>query len=237
MKILNTITNTEPLILHAYGASHFGKKWDELCDEIIGTEIKIPDDITIISFFFGDNKFALKEQLSIFNIPVIDATKDNYFFMWQDRVKIKLIADSIKKVKTKYVLILDGTDVLLGSKVSDIVDKFKTLDCKLLYNACVFSHPLSNNKYELEDDNVGLFNKLNSGAFIGETDFVDFFYKDLMTIYDDVDMPVPQTDGIRIGLKYKNYPEIKVDYNCDIFQTLLGVDYELSDGILTVTKR
>lgn len=236
MKLVNTITNTEPLILHAYGASHFGKGWDDLCIEAMSNIVSIPEDVTVISFFFGDKRFALKEQLSISNIPVIDATKGVELFTWQDRFKIKMIADCIKNVTTKYVLILDGVDVLLGSDINKIVEKFNSLDCKLLYNACAISHPLSQNRYELEDTSLGVFNKLNTGAFIGETKFVELFYNDLMTIYDDVNMPVPQTDGIRVGLKYKNYPEIKIDYNCDIFQTLLQVDFDLNDGILTVKK-
>jgi len=236
MKIVNNITNTEPLILHAYGASHVGNEWAEMCDNTIGLEIKVPDEVTIISFFFGDKNFPLKEQLSVLSIPFIDATENNYFFIWQDRVKIKLISEAIKKVKTKYVLVLDGTDVLLGNSVDKIIEKFILFDCKLLYNACVISHALSFDRASDETKGVGIFNKLNTGAFIGETCFVEEFYKDVMTIYDNVDMPAPHTDGIRVGLKYKNYSEIKVDYNCEIFQTLLGVKSTFKEGILTISK-
>lgn len=236
MEIINNITNTKPLVLHAYGASHVGHEWNTICSSVIDTFISLPNDITIISFFFGENKFALKEQLLGSNIPFIDASQNIETSIWQHREKIRMVDIAIKNITTKYVLVLDGIDVLLSKNIDSIVNKFELLDCKLLYNSCVYSHPLS---FDYESDSVegvGIFNKLNSGAFIGETAFIADFYKDLMTIYDDVNIPCPDTDGIRIGLKYKNYPEIKVDYNCDIFQTLLGTESEFKNGVLTVKR-
>lgn len=236
MIINNTITKTNPLVLHAYGASHVGKEWDYLCDAIIGYDVEIPSDVTVMSFFFGNKNFALKQQLTSDNIPFIDAAENMDIPVWQDRNKIKLINDSIISVKTKYVLVLDGIDTLLSKDAVNISKKFEGMDCKILYNACVYTHPLGmdGDINSCAEAGVGVFNNLNTGAFIGETQFVKKFYTDLMEIYDDINMPVPHTDGIRVGLKWKSYPEIKVDYNCEIFQTLLGVEYTFENNILTV---
>lgn len=237
MRIKNKITNTDPCVLHAYGASHVGPEWDKLKDLSYGVDISIPNDITVISFFFGGKSFVLRDQLESQFIPFINASTPD-ITLWQDRQKIRLISNVIKKVKTKYVLILDGIDVLLAENIDTIVSKFISMDCKLLYNACVYSHPLSYNIDDiLGDKSLGVFSLLNTGAFIGEASFVDLFYKDVMTIYDDVTMPVPHTDGIRVGIKYKNYPEIKIDHNCEIFQTLLGLEYNIEEKELIVLEQ
>lgn len=236
MNIKNNITETNPCVLHAYGSSHTGEEWIELIKLTNRVEASMPNDVTIISFFHGDKSFALKNQLEDQFIPYINASTSD-ITIWQDREKIRLIHNAIKKVKTTYVLVLDGIDVLLADNIIQLIDKFKETDCKLLYNACTISHPLSYNINEIKgDESLGKFNLLNTGAFIGESEFVNTFYDDVMTIYDDINMPVPESDGIRIGLKCKKYPEIKIDSQCDVFQTLLGVEYTIENNNLTITE-
>lgn len=201
------------------------------------SDVSIPEDLTIMSFFYGKEYFVLRDQLLINNIPFIDASDGEDIALWQHRVKILLISKAIEKVKTRYVIVLDGTDVLLGRNINSIVDLFKETDSKILYNACVFSHPLSKNIHDFHKETVhGVFDKLNTGAFIGEAEFVKEFYTELMKTYDEVDMPVPHTDGIRVALTMDNYPEVKVDYDCKVFQTLLGVSWEIEGDTLLVRK-
>jgi hypothetical protein len=207
--------NTEPCVLHAYSKTHFTQDWINLVSK--SEIVIIPEDLTVMSFFSGNNNFPLKEQLERSNILYVDAAKD-YIGFWEDKLKIKLLLDHIGKIKTNYLLVLDGIDCLLYPNIKDILNNFKTFNCKLLYNASMYSHYLNEEKVDDKE-------QLNTGAFLGETKFIELFYKDVLSLYEREDIPHSNTDGIRVGMKWKNYKEIKVDKTCKIFQTLLGNYY------------
>ena len=232
MEVINKITNTNPLIVHAAGFSHHTKEWKELCDKAVDTKVELANDVTIISFFFGNAKFPLKQQLENSNIEYVNASENKLIPFWQNRMKIKFIDETIKSINTKYVLILDGIDILMADNCTDIVERFKEFNCKILYNATKNCYPEHITK-DIENSHTE-WKYLNAGALIGETEYVAKFYNDIMIDYDNVSMPLPQSEQGRIRDKWKNYSYIKCDYGCKIFQPLLMTPYSFNENKLTV---
>jgi hypothetical protein len=232
MVIINSITNTKPLIVHAAGVAHKTKEWFSLCENMVHGIIKMPEDVQVISFFYGSHIFPLQHQLDNSKIDYINAAKNQDIPFWQNRMKIKLIADLIKTINKKYVLILDGIDIMLAEDCMDIVDRFKQFNCGVLYNATKNCYPehITN---DIENSPTE-WRYLNAGALIGDTDYVSEFYNDLMKNYNDVNMPVPESEQGRIRAVWKNYNYIKCDYSCNIFQPLLMTPYTFNNKILTV---
>ena len=142
----NNIDNTWPLIYHGNGESKHSnlfnnikelnfkdKNWIEnnpFDDDITVITWSIPEERTILEDCF--DKMGILDKLII--IPIEKP------FNWLD--KIKKTKEYLKYVKTKYIMGLDSTDVIIsidddgkGRLWEQLIDTFKKLNCKLVYNA------------------------------------------------------------------------------------------------------
>ena len=94
---------------------------------------------------------------------------------WWNPIKIRLMRRYIKTAKTTYTLFLDSNDTAIID-IDSIVEKFKTFNCDMLYNAQTTAYPTiacSDSETASGDD----YPYLNSGAWIGVTNKVDPFLK------------------------------------------------------------
>lgn len=235
MIIKNETLNTYPLFAHAQGHVHETDKWKQIVDSLPKVKKKtIPSDVTIVTFIaIDDNKMSLKKQLDNSKIKFINLANPDLMF-WKNTMKIKYLS-VMENINTPYVLCLDGLDVLLSEDQSSLIDRFKSFNCKLLYNASKLNYPPVCE--DIENTSTS-FKYLNAGAFIGEVDFVKDFYKFLFEteMYREYkDYMLSEQIRVRYGRKrYRYMSDIKVDTECEIFQTLNRSEFSYTENILKI---
>ena len=93
----------------------------------------LPEDITIVTCVDENNIFnsnsPIIRQLNKNNIPFVNA------YTTDINNKTQLISDALKKIKTKYCLILNDTDITINDNLSDIIELFNTYNKKIVFNA------------------------------------------------------------------------------------------------------
>lgn len=105
----------------------------------------ISDDISIISLMNTEckEKSLLDKQLAHNSIKYFNSklALNTPSSLWNNSLRAKMIVDLLKEIKTKYVLILDGNDVLITNNLDDdFIKKFESLNCSVLFN---FTNTLS----------------------------------------------------------------------------------------------
>ncbi len=88
-------------------------------------------------------------------------------------MKIDLILNNLKKIKTEYTLILDARDVLICDHLNKtFINKFKKLNTKILFNASSSRYPSWINIKAIDTKYKNNLNSkpfLNTGVCFGET--------------------------------------------------------------------
>lgn len=231
MFIINSIKNTNPLILHQHGDLHHMYRWNRIANEIINRTnyIHIPHDVSIITFSTIDilNKSVLIKQLDKAGISYINCAED-FYGEWQNKFKIKLLHDFLPQVKSKYILSLDAADVLLSEDLTELITRFNKYNCKILFGASKDTFPPIDID-EHDRSTYGEWKYLNSGTMLGETAFVRDFYNDLSKEFDkNYGDEYDSSDQFRIRSIYRQYSNaITFDNKCQIFQTLAKTEYDL----------
>ena len=219
MIIQNKRLNTKPLIVHAQGTSHKTDKWLNIIkSNHLIDKTTLSNDITILTFASENIDFSLVKQLDNNGIDYINAA---YSKGWKNTNKIDNILNIIDSISTPYILCLDAVDVLLSYDLSDLIDRFKSFDCDILYNASITNYP--NICKDFEETESG-FKYLNSGAFIGKIEYIKEFYQYIKSLGDFSEFS--DSDQFKVRLARQKY-NIKVDTECFIFQTLNGTKFVL----------
>tara|TARA_Y100001963_G_C6788253_1_gene454109 strand:+ start:3497 stop:4324 length:828 start_codon:yes stop_codon:yes gene_type:complete len=236
--------------------------WQERKPKIEGITVltwSIPSETTLLERSF--EKMGIRDELIV--IPLSKPIN------WLD--KIKKTREYLQKIETKYVMGLDSTDIIVstdqeGQKTLwyDIKETFKSMNCKLLYNAEKLNWPSSNGHgtdikeedgrngellkalirtEKLEEDVYkdfagSSFFRMNSGAFIGYTDFTKTFYDDLWRNYVSTHYDGGMNENffggdqgfIRI-MQDKYFPDLRADCHCEIFQTFADINESDITGV------
>tara|TARA_B110000208_G_C11800352_1_gene441792 strand:+ start:301 stop:2442 length:2142 start_codon:yes stop_codon:yes gene_type:complete len=112
----------------------------------------------------------------------------------------------------RLILFTDSYDVVLSDNPYNIVNKFKTFDCDILFSAEPLLWPDNSlDKYFTSDKK---YKYLNSGGFMGSIrNIKELINNEVLNGSDD---------QLYYQLQYINNKSIniKLDFNCDIFQTL-----------------
>ena len=239
-----------------------GEPWQEMkpsAGSITVLTWSIPNETTLLERSF--EKMGIRNELIVIPIskPInwldkIKKTKeylekiDTAYVMGLDSTDI-IVSTDIEGQKTLWY---------------DIIETFKKCNCKLMYNAEKLNWPSSNGhgtnikeedgrngnllkalvkteklEEEIYKDFAGSnFFRMNSGAFIGYTDFTKTFYNDLWdnyasTHYDggtDENFFGGDQGFIRI-MQDKYFPDVRADCHCEIFQTFADVTHEDITGV------
>tara|TARA_R100001509_G_scaffold143541_1_gene99347 strand:- start:1731 stop:2528 length:798 start_codon:yes stop_codon:yes gene_type:complete len=255
--IIETKEGTWPCIYHGNGDSknsNLFKKIVRLDTKEMYKEQNPKDaDLTILTWSVkGETTMledcferkGIKDSLYVMNIDKP--------FNWLD--KIKTIQEYLPYVKTKYVMALDSTDIIVstdsdgkGRIWSNIIDVLETMGCKMLWNAEKRSWPSigvgsdsSFNKQirDIEDFEDKIYRniceseycRLNSGAFIGLTDYVKEFYHTTWHEYTKEFYQQGENENMFGGdqgfirnVQRQAFPETVIDYDCRIFHTFVDV--------------
>jgi len=236
------------------------KGWDERKPIIEGITVitwSIPEERTILQECFA--KMGIEEELVV--IPI---TKP---FNWLDKItKTKEYLEKIDTkyvigLDSTDIIISTDND---GQRTLwyNLKETFKELNCKLIYNAEKHNWPSSTGhgtKIESDGRNGYLINKLvetekfeekiykdyfgskfyrlNSGAFMGYTEYTKEFYKEMCEKHIDRIYNEGVNEGffggdqgfIRI-MQQSCFPDVIIDYNNRIFLTFAGIENDDIEG-------
>lgn len=204
------------MIYHFQGRSYLYQK--EFMRSLRYGTSKLPYDITVITCNnHSDTVGLLIPQLKRSYIPYINIVPKN--ISWDNTMKISYIVEALKKVTTKYVLILDAFDVILDNNNSNILETFATFGKKLVFNASKNNYPKVNIDTIPNRDQLGPFKYLNAGCCLGETYYTLSFYKKCLDILD-IDNPNKSEQFIVRHIFDKEQDCVGIDHECKIFQTM-----------------
>ena len=213
MYFKNRITGNMVPIVHANGPAKHEKRWDEAVetyfkepqqDGVLNSDLtvvtwSIPEEVTLLENCFKHNKLESK-------LMVIPMTKP---FDFLD--KIRKMYKYLGLIKTKYVMALDATDVMiLGYDACDeVLNTFKRKNVKCIFGGEIPEWPnlktgqrvgrahgeapfelgawktelAKMRKYEEVYEWLGSpFKHLCSGTWIGQREYMIDFYKEVMEI-------------------------------------------------------
>ena len=251
----NTLYGTHPVVVHAPGSASENPLWPVLLDQVHNSQIKQSQqsvDATIITFNTGrprSDGWNFPDK-TLGNVEMsMDKLGIKYFSLgkehadnWQNTLKISLAYDFINTVKTKYVISLDSADVLMIGNLQKVIDFFSMQNCGMLCNAEIqpfisskMSGPLVNKwkRYE-ESISTGPFKFLNAGVWIAERDYALRFLEMCMNV--DIELFIRQgkisqlarfSEQARYKCAFLDNLDVKLDYRCDVFQTLTGLNVSI----------
>jgi len=209
MKIKSLKTNTYPLIVHApgwtvsqssteaYRHNKLNPLWTSIVnawrkDKINKISHQQFKDLTIITINNSAKKGILEKSLDRLGVPYIVLGKD--VNDWKNIYKIQLFHKAINSINTTYVMGLDAYDVLVLRDPKEAVEKFKNMDCDMLFNGEVTFYPSCNSLGQVKKSFITEewkeFQKniakspwayLNAGMWIAKTEFYRKFIKECFT--------------------------------------------------------
>lgn len=193
----------------------------------------VPENITLVTWNNKEKISMLEEQLSSLNIKFHNLGAQ--FKYWHTN-RNKPMSLSNYEIKTEYVMGLDSFDVKIVNDLSTIIDKFKTRDCKVLFGATTTVYPkcqVCENESRLIEG-TSPFCYLNSGTFIGKTDFVKILFSKL----NYKCKKFPESDQYLIRKEYsKDNKNIKIDSNCLVFQISGALGCNIHDYVRVKSKK
>lgn len=225
----NNRTNT-PNILHFQGDT--GQQLTQTFD-CIYERVEVPseydrENITLISCWTDEEKCCLLKQCKKSSIKLVNAIPKDYDTsqQWDMRNKIKFILDTLKTVKTKYSIILDGYDVLLVS-LTDIIEKFESQPYSILFNATCNNFPDVYIDCVPQRYKCGTHAYFNAGCCIGYTDKLIKFYSETNDIATNGNLYNPYcSEQFILRHTFANYSKyidqkfVFFDWESKIFQTM-----------------
>jgi hypothetical protein len=226
IRVKNTLHNTQPIVLHCSGAATPRQLIDQLACSVPKIKYEVSKDLTFFTWSNKPEKTIFENQFDGFEIPYDVLGKDRQ--KWVNRFKLPLAVEFLASVKTKYVMAADAFDVLFLDNPQRILDHFIKCGKKLLFNASADNWPIVA-RHELPVIEGNVFRYLNSGVWIGETEFTMDFITDWKSVkhkvqedYDAADDQVKSqimtSDQVFLKHLAPSYPEVGLDTRCEIFQ-------------------
>ena len=241
-------------IIHANGPSKYTDLWKDAVKGFFSeakTKGELDKDLTVLTWSLPDERTLLENNMEHYGLEdrllVLPMTRP---FDFLD--KIRLTKNYLHSIKTKYVMGLDATDVLICGydNCNEVLQTFKGKNAKAVYGAEIpewpnletgqgIAKPIMNAPFEMAgliDDLMDArridevyawlgspFIHLNSGVWIGETEYMKKFYDECSSIlpegYTDEEMFGGDQGFIQVTAS-KNYPDVIVDYRSEMFLCL-----------------
>jgi hypothetical protein len=166
---------------------------------------------------FYKNALRFFDKKDVHVVRLWDLAKNGSYY---DRLFYNKVVGLLKYLekniidKYSYILFLDATDTNFIAPPEDIIKKFKSFNCSVLFGAEYGLWPPTNytHLYEKKPKYSDKF-YLNSGTYIGYTDKVVYHLKDIIEkkYQEGID------DQGRWSIQYLLNDDIKIDQECKIF--------------------
>jgi hypothetical protein len=167
---------------------------------------------------FTSFRFPGSAELSLHHLGVeIDVVRPRVG-KWDHMLKISLMKEYLDGLEADYVLFLDSHDTFVTSDILGIVDAFKKLDCKLLFQADALDWPAyATEFYDGIAAKDAAYRYLCSGIFIGETAFLR---RVVARAVETAPIGDYGDQAIYKQVFPEFHPEARLDYQCELFQPL-----------------
>jgi len=253
LMIRNRETNTAPYLIHSNGGIG-SPLWKYLLDTFkrhkAPNRVKMPEDMSIVTWNTKEKDSTLEQSLaSILSAP------DNTFILgsgikeW-DRHQLKLTLDFLEECDTKYVLALDAFDILMIDDPGKILETYKSIyaDYSLVYGAETNFWPdWYDERVKKHEDSeahcrgvTSQWKYLNSGCVIGETAFMKEWMLSCMDQIGKEKGCKNDEQGLaKLAWADECNPlrtKVTLDYGCNLFQNLFGMNGSELEMIETVNR-
>ena len=213
--------------------------FNDFMQDIWGHKLsQAPDDLTILSIWTTDEKCVLYQQLKENNISIINCYIPREE-KWSNPYKIECILKALKEINTKYVLILDGYDVVIDNW-DNLIEKFKSFNAGIVFNASKNNYPGYFGDQPIRQHS-SKFRYLNAGCCIGYKEELIEFYEQVNEFYKTQPINRWNSEQYIVRNVYKNYCNytsaynlVKLDTECSIFQTFGQIMYKKRNDVILV---
>jgi len=199
-----------------------------------GCRKETKDNITIITW----NNTGIKGccELSLDKLGLDYLVLGKNIRNWRNINKITSALEVIDSIKTPYIMALDCFDVIVLRDPYEAVEKFKAMDCDMLFNGEKFFYPdyglMATGYYSITDKwknfeaNIekSAWKYLNSGALLAKTEFYKEFLMNCLQRYNTLNeeresFPLPKDPF------YKKYPVYKISDSDQLIAHWMHYDY------------
>ena len=236
--VVNLLFNTTPVVIHAQGSHAYKPYWQPIKEKFFATppaRLGAVEDLTILTWNNGHEAMGILERsLEHLGVPclVLGAGVKEWV---NSRDKPRLTRDALDSVTTRFVAGVDSRDAIFVGHPRLVLERFRSeFDCELVFSADRMNWPNLGEFRRFEDSLPGAqasdFRYLNSGAWVGRTDFCrEFFAAAVET--PPVEAAPEADQGILKQLFQTFYPRVQLDYRSSMFQNIGFV----FDSVLSVT--
>ena len=207
-------------VAHFQGKTY--RNFSSLLKHINRQKVQLPDDVEIVTTCNHPDTSMLIGQLSKNDIPYINKVPTGCY--WNNLKKISYVNEALQEVKSKYVLILDASDVLITRSIKTIVERFGQHNKQILFGADKHNYPNQLVDKIPNRDFRGEFRYLNAGTCFGFLEACRSFYLQANEVLLNGNIYNPyNSEQLIIRHTFKNLTDIvDFDYECSIFQTFVG---------------
>lgn len=199
-----------------------------------GCRKETKDNISIITW----NNTGIKGccELSLDNLGLDYLVLGKNIRNWRNINKITSALEVIDSIKTPYIMALDCFDVIVLRDPYEALEKFKSMDCDMLFNAEKIYFPdyglaatgyySITDKWKIFEANIenSVWKYLNSGALLAKTEFYKEFLINCLQRYNTLNedresFPLPKDPF------YKKYPAYKISDSDQLITHWMHYDY------------
>lgn len=233
MLIRNLVTGSTPRVLHRNGnPPEWQARWEEIVAAFFA-EAQDPcepcPELTILTWSNRPSRSPLEQCLDHWSVPYVTLGRE--MPEWRNDVKPYLNAAALKDITSRYVLALDGDDMLVVAPPRQILADFQSFECDIVFgterNSCPGVPYLTAFERSIA---APPYCYLNSGGWIGKTDACRRFFRDCMHEDNGDILAVHPTktifrddQGVTRKTFQRYYPAAQLDDRCRIFQSLFGI--------------
>lgn len=214
--------NTTPQAIHCPHCDQESDLIEMLLSKLRNAKLSgiIPDELAVISWDNKNQETPLKRSFDLLGIKCLFLGKGEEWL--NNEKKISLTNDFLRSTSKKYVIGLDAYDAVLFGCPQKILNEFKKMKERLVFNATLGSYPpidrLTSFEKSLFPEKIWCH--LNAGAWIGETEYCKQFFGSLLSYKTETsDYAGSEQLLVRMALQ-KEYPNATIDHECKMFQII-----------------
>lgn len=225
--VINSAFQTRPIVIHAHGYHSYKPYWQPIKEKFFALpprRIGPIQELTIITWNNGGPAMGvLEKSLDHLGVPYVVMGAGIHPWI-NSQHKLQLTVAALATIRTAYVLGVDSRDAIVIDDPYLLVERFtRQFSCELLFSADLINWPTLSRfeKFEavLPEARASRFRYLNSGMWIGKTEFCRAFFDAALNV-----PPVPEEPSSDQGI-YKQmfpdyYPRLQLDYRCALFQNI-----------------
>ena len=212
--------NRTPNVFHFHGMNidQLPKTFEKIFNECEVDANYDRDKLAIVSTWTDDDKCCLYQQCKKFDIPLINCVPSDYDRTqpWYMPNKIHFFINTLKSLKQKYVMFLDGYDVLI-SGLGNVIERFESQPYRILFGPSCNNYPDMKIDFLYGRSKLGIYRYFNAGCCMGHREDLLRFYKESLE-YINIENPLKSEQFILRNVFGK--------YSYDSKQTFVNIDSE-----------